>query len=347
MSTVSTETPPTAEATPVPRSAIASPVRAWGAYAVGMLLLVLLLVVVQGKDYWLNIITLAFLFAAAASAWKISGGFGGQLSFGHGVFFAIGAYSVAILYGQHGISPWLCLLIAIPVAMAVAAVTSAPIFRLRGPFFSMATLALNQVALVLAVYFASFTGGSQGIALPFKPSTANLTFVNRINYGIVSLVLLAIIVAVALWVSRSRLGYALRAVREDDQSAAAAGFGIFRTKMTGMLLSGALTALAGGLYAVYIHYVDPESVLSLGDVGVRFVLIALLGGIGTVSGPVVGALVLIPIIYQLQGLLAGARPGVNLAVVGLLIVLIPLAFRSGIVGSVAKAWHALQRRRAR
>lgn len=347
MSTVSTEPREMTDASAAPRSAILSPVRAWGAYAVAMLLLVLLLVGVQGRDYWLNIITLAFLFAAAASAWNIIGGFGGQLSFGHGVFFAIGAYSVAILYGKNGISPWLCLLIGIPVAVAVAAITSAPIFRLRGPFFSMATLALNQVALVLAIHFASVTGGAQGIAMPFKPSTANLTFVNRFNYGLVALVLLAIVVAVALWVSRSRLGYALRAVREDDQSAAAAGFGIFRTKMTGMLLSGALTSMAGGLYAVYIHYVDPESVLNLGDVGVRFVLIALLGGIGTVSGPVVGALVLIPIIYQLQGLLAGARPGVNLAVVGLLIVLIPLAFRSGIVGSIAKGYHAVQRRRAR
>lgn len=332
---------------PAVRSAIRPARSAWSIYAAGMVVLALLLALVRGNDYWLNIVTLSFVFAAAAAAWNIIGGFGGQLSLGHGVYFAIGAYAVAILYGRHHVSPWLCLLIAIPCAVVVSAVTNWPIFRLRGPFFSMATLALNQVALVMATFFASFTGGSQGVSLPFEPSFAHLTFADRWLYGAVMLVFLAITVAITLAVSRSRLGYALRAVREDDESAAAVGFDVFRVKQTGMALSAALTAVAGSLFAVYVSYIDPDSVLNLGDISVRFVLIALLGGVGTVSGPVIGALLLTPAIIQLQGSLAGSRPGVSLAAVGLLIVLIPLLFRRGIVGTITQVGHATTRRRIR
>lgn len=312
----------------------ASPRLVWGLYAAGLVALALLLVVVRTDEYWLNIIILAYLFAGLASAWNLIGGFGGQLSFGHGVYFAIGAYTVGVTFERWHWSPWFSALLALPIACVVAGLSSWPTFRLRGPFFAMATLALNQVALVLALYLKDVTGGPTGVTLNFVPSFADIAFVERWKYGVLVFGYVALAVAVATAVSRSRLGYALRAVREDDEAAAAVGFNVFRTKMTGMLLSAAITSLGGSIYAVYIRYLDPNSVFSLADVSVRFVLIALLGGVGTVVGPVLGALVFIPAVTQLQGQLAGFRPGLNLVAVGVLLVLIPLALRQGIVGMV-------------
>lgn len=307
----------------------------WLGYAAGMGALVLLLLAVLGDAYWMNILIVTLLFAGLASSWNIIGGFGGQLSLGHGVFFAIGAYTVGITYDRYGWSPWVAMLVAIPIAMAVAALTSWPTFRLRGPFFAMATLALNQVVLVLASYFNSVTGGVQGITLPFRPSLRDLAFVERWKYAVLMLVFVAVTVAVATVVSRSRLGYALRAVREDDEAAAVVGFNVFAVKMQGMLISAALTCLGGSLFAVFVRYIDPHSVLNLPEVGVRIVLIALLGGIGTLLGPVLGALLFIPAITLLQGQLSEAPPGLNLVAVGFLLVLIPIALRRGIVGTMA------------
>lgn len=314
----------------------AGPSLVWGLYLAGVAALTLLLVAVSGDDYWLNIIVLAYLFAGLASGWNVIGGFGGQLSLGHGVYFAIGAYTVGITYTRYGWSPWLTAVLAVPVACAVAALTSWPTFRLRGPFFAMATLALNQVALVLALYFKDLTGGPTGVTLSFIPSFKDVAFVERWKYGVLVLVFAAAATAIATGVSRSRLGYALRAVREDDEAAAAVGFNVFATKMKGMLVSAAVTSVGGSIYAVYIRYLDPGSVLSLSDVSVRFVLICLLGGIGTVLGPVLGALVFIPGVTVLQAKLSGQAPGLNLVAVGALLVLVPLVLRRGIVGTAAR-----------
>jgi len=316
----------------------------WLVYAGGMAALVLLVLALVGDPYWLNILILSLLFAGLSSSWNIIGGFGGQLSLGHGVFFAIGAYTVAITYDRYNWSPWLSMLLAIPIAMVVAGLTSWPTFRLRGPFFAMATLALNQVALVLASYFAAVTGGVQGITLPFRPSVRDLAFIDRWKYAAIMLVFVALAVAVATVVSRSRLGYALRAVREDDEAAAAVGFNVFSVKMQGMLISAGLTSIGGSLFAVFVRYIDPHSVLNLADVGVRIVLIALLGGIGTLLGPVVGALLFIPAITLLQGQLADAPPGLNLVAVGLLLVLIPITLRRGLVGTTAGLFRSARGR---
>jgi branched-chain amino acid transport system permease protein len=327
--------PETALHAPEPPSTTRSSRAVWLAYPAGMGALTLLLMVAARDAYWLNILILSLLFAGLASSWNIIGGFGGQLSLGHGVFFAIGAYTVAITYDRYGWTPWAAMVLAIPIAMLVAALTSWPTFRLRGPFFAMATLALNQVALVLATYFASVTGGVQGITLPFKPSVRDLAFVERWKYAALMLVFVAVAVAVATVISRSRLGYALRAVREDPEAAAAVGFNVFAVKMKGMLISAGLTSIGGGLFAVFVRYIDPASVLNLPEVGVRIVLIALLGGVGTLLGPVLGALLFIPAITLLQGQLSDAPPGLNLVAVGLLLVLIPIALRRGIVGTTA------------
>lgn len=326
----------TASTMETPVAPMAAPVSdapvVWRRYALGLAALLLLLVVSTIDPYWTNILIVTYLFAGLAVAWNVIGGLGGQLSLGHGVYFAIGAYTVAIGYTKGVFAPWIGLLLAIPIGLAVAALTCWPVFRLRGPFFAMATLALNQVALVAAVYFVSVTGGPKGVSLPFRPALGNLMFARPWQYCLMMLVFLAVALAVALLVARGKLGYGLRAVREDQEAAAAAGVPVFRTKMAGMLVSAALTTVGGGLYVAYIGFVDPPTVLSLADVSVRIALLALVGGIGTTLGPVLGALVVIPLITVLQYELSDVRPGLNLVLVGALLVLIPLVFRRGLVG---------------
>lgn len=319
---------------------------AWSRYGLGMLALALLLLAVKDSPYYLTLLIVTYLFAGLASAWNIIGGFGGQFSLGHGVFFAAGAYVVAILYTRYHVSPWLGLIPAMAVATVISGLISAPIFRLRGPFFAIATMALNQIALVL-VNYTSFLGGPRGVTIRYQPSLANMIFEEPWQYAVIALVFCALTVAVALVVRRSRLGYYLLAVREDEDSAQSTGINTFSVKLYGMLISSALTGMGGGFFAMYVLYIDPPSVFSLQDVGVRFALLALIGGISTLSGPVLGSLIITPLGIYLRGALTDFRPGTHLIVLALLMILAALFMRRGVVGAVESLTRRAMRYRNR
>ncbi|MGH2949444.1 MAG: branched-chain amino acid ABC transporter permease [Solirubrobacteraceae bacterium] len=303
---------------------------AWGRYAAGMAALAVAAFVLGQDAYWLNLITVGLLFAGLASAWNIIGGFGGQFSLGHGVFFGVGAYTVALLQARHGWSPWLSLLPAAGIATLVAAALALPIFRLRGPFFAIGTLALNEVAFALANYF-DFTGGPRGVSIPFQASL----FPEPWKYAVLMFVFMAVVVAAALAIARSRLGYSLLAVREDEDAARAAGVNPLAVKTTGLLVSAAFTGIGGGLFALHVRFVDPPSLFELGEIGVRFPLLALIGGIGTIAGPVVGALLVQPGALYMRGELGSLGPGGHLIVLGALLILAAVFFKQGIVGTLA------------
>lgn len=317
---------------------------AWSRLGLGVVALALPLLLLKDSPYYLNLLILTYVFAGLASAWNIIGGFGGQFSLGHGVFFAAGAYTVAILFGRYHVSPWLGLLPAALVACVIGGLISAPIFRLRGPFFAIATMALNQIALVL-VNYTSYLGGPRGVPLEFRPSFANMIFEDPWQYGLLALVFCTITVVVALAVRRSRLGYYLLAVREDEDSARSTGINAFTVKLNGMLISSALTGVGGAIYAMYTLYVDPPTVFSLPDIGVRFALLALIGGIGTIAGPVVGAFLITPSASYLRGALTAFRPGTHLIVLALIMILAPIFMRRGIVGAIQDGVRRLGKRR--
>lgn len=315
---------------------------AWLQYAIGMALLGILFAVIAQNPYYLTIFISTLIFAGLASAWNIIGGFGGQFSLGHGVFFAVGAYTVALLYKNIGLSPWLGLVPATVLAMIAAGIFSAPIFRLRGPFFAIATMALNQIALVL-VNYSKFVGGPRGVTLGYLPNPANMIFEEPWQYGVLAFAFCAACVAAALAVRRSRLGYYLMAVREDEDSARAIGINAFSTKMYGMMISSGLTAIGGGIYGMFVLFIDPPSVFDLQEVGVRFPLLTLIGGVGTVSGPVVGALVIQPLASLLRGALTGFRPGTHLIVLAIIMILAALFMKRGIMGAVDDLLRRLRR----
>jgi branched-chain amino acid transport system permease protein len=303
-------------------------------YLGGMALLFAPFVLLVDDAHWLNIIAFTYLMAGLASAWNIIGGFGGQFSLGHGVFFAIGAYTTARFYTLWDISPWVTMIPGALFAALVAVLISWPTFRLRGPFFAIATLAFNEVAFVIANHFDSLTGGPRGIMIPYKAGLENMIFRERWHYALLMFGFMAIVVAITVVLRRSRLGYYLLAVREDEDAARAAGINVLGTKLRGMALSAGLTAIGGTLFVMYLRYIDPPTLFTLPEVGVKFALLSLIGGVGTIAGPLLGAALIIPFENFLRGELANALPGVSLAILGLLMVLAALFMKRGVVGVI-------------
>ncbi|MGE0230525.1 MAG: branched-chain amino acid ABC transporter permease [Flavobacteriaceae bacterium] len=310
------------------------------AVLIGLLALVYAL---SGDNFLLNILAVSFLYAGLSMSWNIIGGFGGQFSLGHSVFFATGAYVTARLYLDAAISPWLSLVPASLLAAALAMLVSWPVFRLKGPFFSIATMAMTEVALALAIYFDSVTGGAQGLSIPFRTGFENMIFIGRINYTLLMLGFAALTLIVTLAVRHSRLGYELQAVRDSEGTAEAVGINVLRTKLIGMGISAALMAVGGSLYLMFVRVVDPPSLFSLFDIGVKVALIALIGGIGTTYGPLFGALLIVPLESILRAELGGTTPGANLIVLGLLLLVTALRLRRGIVGTLTPLLGRLRR----
>lgn len=302
-------------------------------YLLGMGLAFLPFLVFVDDAHWLNIIAFTYLMGGLAAAWNIIGGFGGQFSLGHGVFFGIGAYLTARLYISFEWSPWLTMLPIALLAAGVAMLISWPTFRLRGPFFAIATLAFNEVAFVLANHFESLTGGPRGLMIPFKAGFANMIFRERWQYALLMFVFVAVVLGVTVWLRRSRLGYYLLAVREDEDAARASGINVLRVKLRGMALSAALTSVGGTLFTMYLRFIDPPTLFTLPEVGVKFALLSLIGGVGTIAGPLLGAALVVPFENYLRGELSNALPGMSLAVLGLLMVLAALFMKHGLMGA--------------
>ena len=300
--------------------------------AMGLALLPFALLI--NDAYWLNIIAFTYLMGGVAAAWNIIGGFGGQFSLAHGVFFGIGAYLTAGLVINFGWSPWLTMLPIAALSAGVAMLISWPTFRLRGPFFAIATLAFNEVAFVLANHLESLTGGPRGLMIPFKAGFANMIFRERWQYALLMFVFAAVVLAVCVQLRRTRLGYYLLAVREDEDAARAAGINVLRVKLQGMALSAGLTSIGGTLFAMYLRFIDPPTLFTLPEVGVKFALLSLIGGIGTIFGPLLGAALVIPFENWLRAEFANALPGVSLAILGLLMVLAALFMKRGVVGAI-------------
>lgn len=287
-----------------------------------------------GDNFALNILATTFLMAGLATAWNVIGGFGGQFSLCHGVFFAEGAYLTANGVVHLGLSPWLSLAPAAVLGAVTALAISWPAFRLRGPFFAIATMTFSEVAYVLANYFDSVTGGAQGIRVPYHAGWLNMIFPGRIAYAWIMLGFLCCCLAASLLLLRSRLGYYLQAVRDNEAAAQASGIDVLRTKLLGFAISGGLTAIGGSVFMMYVRVVDPPTLLTLSDVGVRFALIALIGGVGTGYGPLLGALLVVPLEAWLRASVGAYVPGANLIVLGAVLVLAALFFRQGLAGAL-------------
>jgi branched-chain amino acid transport system permease protein len=261
----------------------------WVAAGLAVLAAVPFLLPSQGM---VNLALLTVVSAMLGQAWNLAGGFGGLTSFGHAAFFGLGAYAAAIVQTRWGWSPWLGLPTAAALGGAAGWLIGVAAFRagLRGSYFALVTLAFAEVFRVLANSL-DFTRGGLGILIPLKPGFDNFQFTDRRASYAVALVLLAVSVAAAAWLKRSRFGARLAAIREGEDAARALGIEPLWVKSATLGLSGAITALGGVLYAQTYLYVDPSTAFGT-ERSVEMLLVAMVGGAGTVLGPLLGAIVL-------------------------------------------------------
>jgi branched-chain amino acid transport system permease protein len=285
---------------------------------------------------------LVLLYAIGASAWNIVGGYAGQISVGHAVFFGCGAYGALVAYQHFGLPPIGGLPFAVALAVLIAAVIGVPTLRLSGHYFSMATIAVAELVR-LVVSNTEWLGGAQGLSGPPVPRTVlDLSFISALPYYYLFLAVLTAVLAATWLMEKSRIGYYLRAIRDSERAARSLGVAAPRYKLVAFMLSAAFTAVAGALYAVMIGFVDPESGLGI-LISVKMLIMAALGGAGLLFGPLVGALILVPLEEISNSLLGGQGAGLTFVVYGAIIVAIA-RFRPG--GILAPILALLRRRGA-
>ncbi|HEY7601701.1 MAG TPA: branched-chain amino acid ABC transporter permease [Methylomirabilota bacterium] len=244
--------------------------------------------VVVRDAFLLDSLVLILIWGTAAAAWNVAGGYAGQISLGHSAFFGVGAYAAALAVTRFSLSPWLGLAAGAGVAMAVGLVIGYLSNRLRGPYFVLATIAFSQVLLVVGSRWRGFTAGSEGIPVPFRPGFWTLGIAEKRIWVWIVLGLAVSAWLIQLYLDRSRRGYQLVAVREDEDAALSLGVPARWLKVAAICASAAVTAASGALWAQYVGFVDPFYVFSV-DLSIRFALAAIIGGLGTALGPFLGA----------------------------------------------------------
>ena len=323
-----------------------------GAVALGALALVMLaLPLVVTSNFALDICIRVLLFAFIGVAWNLMGGYAKQLSLGHAAYFGLGAYTSSILLIDYDVSPWIGML----AGGVVAALASLPIgalcFRLRGPYFAIATIATAQVLMLLFLKFRDFAWGAEGITMPnLGDAPLMMQFDGKAPYYYIALALLALGLLVTWLIERSWIGYYLVAIGEDEDAAEAVGVNAPRIKRDIYMISAFLTALAGTFYVQYIYFIDPNTAFSF-NVSVEAALVSIVGGIGTLWGPVLGTVLLETTSALLQSWLGSGRGGVQLTIYSLILMAVILWRPTGLIGLMTDAWRrvgkaALQRKRA-
>lgn len=285
---------------------------------------------------------LVLLAAISASAWNLIGGYAGQVSVGHSVYFGAGAYASLTLYTELGWPPIAGAPVGMLVSMVLASVVGTPTFRLRGHYFSMATIAAAELARILAANW-KLVGAAVGLMGPPVPRTvADLSFISPVPYHYLFLAVLVVLLGLTWQMQRSRMGFYLAAIRGGDRAARSLGVPVLRYKLYALLLSAAFTSLAGSLYATMVGFIDPDSALGI-LISVKMVIVAALGGAGTLFGPLVGAIILVPLEETTNAVFGGSGTGITFIVYGAIILLIA-RFRPG---GMAEIWRDVLAWRAR
>ena len=274
---------------------------------------------------------LVLLYAIAASAWNIVGGYAGQVSVGHVVFFGCGAYAALALYTHLGWPPIAGAPVGVLAAVGIAALIGVPTLRLSGHYFSMATIAVAELARLVTTN-TEWLGAAVGLSGPTVPrSWLDLSFISALPYYYLFLATLALTLGLTWWMERSRLGFYLRAIRDSERAARSLGARAGRVKLYAFMLSAGLTSLAGTLYALMFGFVDPESGLGI-LISVKMLIMAALGGAGLLFGPLVGAAILVPLEEISNNLLGGRGAGLTFVLYGAIIVLLARFRPDGLLG---------------
>jgi branched-chain amino acid transport system permease protein len=304
------------------------------ATAVATCVLLFLPLVVR-DDYYLHVFVGILYFAYMASAWNIVCGYTGQLSLGHSALAGIGGYISTLLLINAGVSPWLGMIVGAVSATTVGVLIGWPCFRLRGPYFTLTTIAFAEILRIWTENTEEIFGielrGAQGLSVPLKGyAPALFQFEGKAPYYYIIIVMLVAVMAITGWMERSRMGFYLKAIRADQDGAEALGVNSTRYLLSAMAVSSFLTALGGSFYAQYFRYINPERNMGL-DFSIELALMGIVGGQGTVLGPVLGAFLLTPAGEITRATLGGKFPGLHLVIYGLVLILAMLFLPKGLI----------------
>ncbi len=313
-------------------------------FEIALLLVCIVLVAVQLPQNLRDVIVLTYLFGGLALAWNIAGGYAGLISFGHAAFFGIGAYASTILFVRAGLTPWIGIWIGALLSAVAGAVLALICARLRGPFFILSTLAAAEVVRITALNWPSLTGGPEGLSILPVASAANMVFASKTAYAALMLGYMVGCYAITKALESWRLGYYLRAVRDDEDAASAAGVDPLLTRTGAMALSAALTGFGGSLFAQYFLYLDPTFVISP-DLSFQLALLPAVGGLGTAIGPVLGSLLITPMSELLRSYLGNMAAGLHLAIYSAGLIVVMLYFPAGLAGALNRLAGSWKRRR--
>jgi branched-chain amino acid transport system permease protein len=282
--------------------------------------------------YVQNMLVLTLMYAALSQSWNILGGYCGQISLGHALYFGIGAYATALLVSKLGVLPWFGIAAGGVIAALIALALGYPCFRLRGHYFAIATIVIAEIGYLLFLNW-DFAGAATGIDIPIRQDSW-LTFQftrSKLPYIYFALALAALTWLVTYLLEDSKWGFWWRAVKDNPEAAESLGVVVFHSKMAAAAVSAFFTAVGGSFYAQFVSYIDPDSVMSF-----RFSLLmalpAVLGGIGTLWGPALGAAILIPLTELTRSYIGGTGRGIDLIVYGALVILVALARPEGMLG---------------
>jgi branched-chain amino acid transport system permease protein len=286
----------------------------------------------------LNLAILVLMAAQLGVAWNLLGGYAGQVSLGHAAFYGIGAYTSTMLLLNFGVNPWLGMLLGGVAAAGLSLLFGWSCFRLKGHYFAMATIAVAELVQIVFTNW-DYAGSAVGLTIPMSSQGFGaMVFSDKAPYYWLALGLLALTLAATLAVERSHVGYYLRAIKDEPDAARSIGIDIARYKQIALSLSAFFTAMGGSLYAQKELYIDPASVLGTG-LSIKMALVSILGGVGTLFGPVVGALVLTVIEELTRVVFGGSGRGTDTIIYAALIVAIAVFYPNGLLGWL-REWRA-------
>lgn len=285
------------------------------------------------STFAMNIIILSLIWSIMGVGWNFIGGYAGQVSNGHALYYAIGAYAVAVGTAYYKITPWIMLFVGMAISVVIAYFIGKPLLRLNGAYFLIATMAVAECARIIFLN-TKYLGAATGISFLAKkvPQWYTLQFTDKKVYCYVLVAVLALLMLFAKYVDRSKFGYYLRAIKANETSAQASGINTPQQKVRAYMLSAAIVSLAGSLYAPFVLYVDPYTLLPL-DKSTMICLVVVMGGVGTVWGPVLGAFVMTFISEYARAIFAG-KSGTNMLVYGILVIIIILFMPGGLISLV-------------
>ncbi len=294
---------------------------------------------------WLHMIILIYFYSYLTTSWNMVGGFAGVLPLGHAVFIGIGAYTSTILSLQYGFSPWIGMIIGGVLSVFAGVLIGLPTFKMRGAYFALATIAFAEGFRVM-IENIDYLGplninGPRGLQIPpLNTGWGNFMFSNKEPYYYIILVMLIAVLALTWFISRSKLGYYLNAGGEEPEAAMALGVNVSKAKLIAMAMSSFLTALAGTFYAQFSLFIHPKSIISL-DVSFEIAFIALIGGRGSIAGPVLGALLLRPVSDLSRIYFGDTLPGLHLVIYGVVLILVMIYQPKGLQESLTRVYDKL------